>query len=107
MKRKIDAIRLVAVFLCSVTSVFAADVITFKNGITFNHKEHQSERVGKCFVCHDNVTVSKDGSSVTTARPGRIKGFGKEWAHTYCTDCHDLFGEGPVSCKDCHQQKIS
>lgn len=90
--------------LLITSSTFAADVIKFKNGMTFNHKEHQIEKVGKCFVCHDNVSVSKDGTTVTTAKPGKIKGFGKEWAHKYCTDCHDLFGEGPVTCTDCHQK---
>ena len=43
-------------------------------------------------------------ATVTTSKPGKIKGFGKEWAHKYCTDCHDLFGEGPVTCTDCHQK---
>jgi hypothetical protein len=84
--------------------VFAADVVTFKNGVSFNHKKHQTDRVGKCFVCHNNVSVSNDEKIVTTTIPGKIKGFGKEWAHKNCIDCHDLFGEGPVKCKDCHQK---
>jgi hypothetical protein len=93
-----------ALLLCVQSGALAADVVEFKNGMTFNHKLHQTERVGKCFVCHDNVSVSKDGKTVTTTNPGKISGFGKEWAHKYCTDCHDLFGEGPVTCTDCHQK---
>ncbi len=95
---------LVLILLLISSSAIASDIIKFKNGMTFNHKEHQTERVGKCFVCHDNVSVSEDGKKVSTTEPGKIKGFGKEWAHKYCTDCHELFGEGPVSCKDCHHK---
>jgi len=83
---------------------FAADIMEFKNGMTFNHKLHQSERVGKCFACHDNVSVSKDEKTITTNAPGKIKGFGKEWAHKYCKECHDIFEEGPVDCKGCHKK---
>lgn len=97
-------LKLTVILMFMTSSVFAADIMEFKKGVTFNHKMHQVERVGKCFVCHENVTVSPDGAVVTTTKPGRIKGFGKEWAHTYCTDCHDLFGEGPVTCNDCHQK---
>jgi hypothetical protein len=90
--------------LSSSAIACAADVVELKNGMTFNHKLHQTERVGKCFVCHENVSVSSDGKVVTTTNPGKIKGFGKEWAHKYCKDCHDLYGEGPVACKDCHHK---
>jgi hypothetical protein len=95
-----------AFILMFTSSAFAADTFEFKGGVTFNHKLHQTERVGKCFVCHENVSVSKDGKTVTTNKPSKIKGFGKEWAHKYCTDCHDLFGEGPVECNDCHNHKV-
>lgn len=83
----------------------ASDIVNLKNGMVFNHKLHQTDRVGKCFVCHNNVQVSEDGKTVNTVEPGKITGFGKDWAHKYCTDCHDLFGEGPVECNDCHQKK--
>jgi hypothetical protein len=95
---------LTIVLVLFTSSVFAADVVTFKNGVSFNHKKHQTDRVGKCFVCHNNVSVSTDEKIVTTTIPGKIKGFGKEWAHKNCIDCHDLFSEGPVNCKDCHQK---
>lgn len=85
----------------------AADIMEFKNGVIFDHKGHQTDKVGKCFVCHDNVSVAEDGKTVTTTVPGKIKEFGKEWAHKYCTDCHELFGEGPVTCKDCHNRTNS
>ena len=93
---------LILLLIASVSG--AADIITFKNGMVFDHKGHQTDRVGKCFVCHDNVSVSEDGKNVTTTEPGKIRGFGKEWAHKYCTDCHDLFGEGPTACPDCHKK---
>jgi hypothetical protein len=100
--RGLFMIMLVFVSMFAVTAAQTEDIKKFKNGMTFNHTLHQTERVGKCFVCHENVSVSGDGTVVTTSKPGKIKGFGKEWAHKYCTDCHDLFGEGPVTCKDCH-----
>lgn len=89
------------------SSAVAADIISLKNGMTFDHKGHQTEKVGKCYVCHDNMAMSDDGKKCVTTAPGKIAGFGKEWAHKYCKDCHDLYGEGPVSCNDCHKTKIS
>ncbi len=97
---------LIMVLAASTASAAVSDIIQFKNGMTFNHKIHQTEKVGKCYVCHDNIQVSKDEKSVTTSEPGKIKGFGKEWSHKYCTDCHELFGEGPVACNDCHHKKV-
>lgn len=96
--------RLTLILLLIAASATAADTIKFKNGMTFDHKGHQTDKVGKCFVCHNNVLVSEDGKTVTTTAPGKIKEFGKEWAHKYCTDCHELFGEGPATCDDCHKK---
>lgn len=96
--------KLVVMLVMVPSAASAADIVTLKNGMTFNHKSHQGERVGKCFVCHDNISVSEDGKKVTTEQPGKIKGFGKAWAHEYCKDCHELFGEGPVSCSGCHKK---
>jgi len=96
---------LAMILIFTASNAFASDIMEFKNGVTFNHKGHQTDRVGKCYVCHNNVLVSEDGKEVTSNAPGKIKDFGKEWAHKYCTDCHDLFGEGPVECNDCHIKK--
>ncbi|HSR36270.1 MAG TPA: cytochrome c3 family protein [Desulfurivibrionaceae bacterium] len=92
-----------SLLLIGTTSAFAADMITFRNGMTFDHKGHQNERVGKCSVCHDPANAYQDGKQSVLAKPGRIEGFGKDWIHRYCTDCHDLFGEGPVKCNECHR----
>jgi len=99
--------KLILVLLLVASNSTASDVISFKNGMSFNHKGHQNEKVGKCYVCHDNVNVSNDESSVATKAPSKIVGFGKEWAHKNCTDCHDLFSAGPVTCNECHHSTIS
>jgi predicted CXXCH cytochrome family protein len=76
--------------LLATSIVFASDRITFGNGIVFDHQEHKSE-VGMCSYCHDGT-------------PGKIPGFGKEWAHKTCIGCHKDFREGPVTCAGCHKQ---
>lgn len=96
--------KLIVLFVLVASSASATDIIKFKNGMIFNHKVHQADKVGKCSVCHDNIQVSEDAKTVTTTEPGKIKEFGKEWAHKYCTDCHELFGEGPITCEDCHKK---
>lgn len=70
-------------------SVFAADVMEFKKGVKFNHKAHQTA-VGDCKKCHEKA-------------PGKIEGFGKDFAHKTCKGCHAEMGKGPKSCKDCHK----
>ncbi|MFA7061857.1 MAG: cytochrome c3 family protein [Pedobacter sp.] len=74
------------------TNTFANDLITMKTGIVFNHLGHQTTKVGDCSVCHE------------TKPYGKIPGFGKEWAHKYCTDCHEAFNEGPTKCAECHKK---
>ena len=105
--RRLHMGKLIVLFLFIASSAAASDIINFKNAVVFNHKSHQTEKVGKCFVCHDNVEVSKDEKTVTRNNPGKITGFGKDWAHKNCTDCHDLFSEGPVTCNECHQSAAS
>jgi len=73
------------------TNTFANDVIKLKKGVVFNHLGHQTTKVGDCSVCHE------------TKPYGKIPGFGKEWAHKYCTDCHEAFSEGPTKCAECHK----
>lgn len=82
---------IVIVLALFASSSFAADVLIFRHGVEFNHKGHQNEKVGLCTVCHDEQV-------------GRIKGFGKEWAHKNCINCHKLHNGGsPVSCGGCHK----
>lgn len=100
-------VKLIVLFVCIASTSFASDVIRFKSGIVFDHKGHQNGKVGKCYVCHDNVTVSADEKTVTTSNPAKIAGFGKEWAHKNCKDCHDLYAAGPVTCNECHHSTVS
>lgn len=69
-------------------TAFGADVIELKKGVKFNHKAHQG--LAKCDKCHG-------------AKPGKIEGFGKEWAHKNCKGCHAEMKKGPTSCKECHK----
>jgi hypothetical protein len=79
-----------ALALCASNS-FAADVLLLKHGVEFNQKGHQTEKVGLCTVCHDEQV-------------GKIKGFGKDWAHKNCINCHKLHNEGrPANCAGCHK----
>lgn len=76
-------------------SAFAADVMTFsKNGkkepVAFNHKAHQ-ELLKDCKKCHEKA-------------PGKIEGFGKDFAHKTCKGCHTEMGKGPKSCGECHKK---
>ena len=84
---------LVLLVLVAANAFANSDVIEMKNKIVFNHLGHQTTKVGDCSVCHE------------TKPYGKIPGFGKEWAHKYCTDCHEAFSEGPVTCEECHNQK--
>ena len=83
-----------AAFALFATGIaMGADVITFpskKGNVTFKHKEHQ-EQLKDCKQCHENG-------------PGKIKGFGKEWAHKNCKGCHQDMGDGPIACGGCHKK---
>jgi len=74
-------------------SAFAADVIEMKRGVKFNHKAHQETLggAGSCSKCHEKG-------------PGKIEGFGKDFAHKTCKSCHAEMKKGPTTCKDCHKQ---
>ena len=82
------------VALCLVAfagSAFAADSITMKKGVVFNHKAH-SEALKDCTKCHK------------TAAGGKIEGFGKDLAHAKgCKGCHAEMKKGPTACKECHK----
>ncbi len=80
----------VVLLMLSASGVSAEDVLVFKHGVKFDHKGHQTEKVGNCTVCHDESV-------------GKIPGFGKEWAHKRCIICHDLLNEGRnTNCGACH-----
>jgi flavoprotein len=90
MKRVIAA---VALTLFTAGIAMAADSITFpaKNGdVTFPHKKHQ-EALKDCKICHEKA-------------PGKIEGFGKDWAHKTCKGCHQEKTMGPTKCGDCHKK---
>lgn len=74
-------------------SAFASDTMEFPASmgkVAFPHKEHQ-EVLKDCKKCHE-------------AAPGKIEGFGKDWAHKTCKGCHSEMKKGPVGCKDCHKK---
>ena len=74
-------------------TVFAADVIDLpaKNGnVSFPHKMHQ-EKLKDCKLCHEKA-------------PGKIEGFGKDWAHKTCKGCHETKKAGPTKCGECHKK---
>jgi len=90
MKQCIMVLALVAT---GVTMAWAADTMTFKaslGDVTFNHKAHQ-EMLKDCSKCHEKT-------------PGKIEGFGKDWAHKTCKGCHAEMKKGPTGCKECHKK---
>jgi hypothetical protein len=87
--------KIMIVVVLLATNAYAADVFTFKRGVVFNHAGHQSDKVGLCSACH----VETEGT------PRKIPGFGKEWAHKTCIECHDIFEKGPTTCDGCHIKK--
>jgi len=86
MKRIIIALFVVASY---AGSVCAADVIEMKKGVSFSHKRH-AEALKDCKKCHEN------------AEGGKMSGFGKEFAHKTCKECHTTMKKGPTNCKGCH-----
>ena len=90
MKKVIVAVVLT---LMSAGMALAAATMTLpaKNGdITFNHKKHQ-EMLKDCKACHEKG-------------PGKIEGFGKDFAHKTCKGCHADKGAGPTKCSECHKK---
>jgi flavoprotein len=90
MKKLIAA---AALTLFAANLALAADVMTLpaKNGnITFNHKAHQ-EKLKDCKICHEKA-------------PGKIEGFGKDFAHKTCKGCHEEKKAGPTKCGECHKK---
>jgi cytochrome c553 len=90
MKRSIIVLIALATF---AGTAFAADSIELPatNGkVTFTHKKHQ-ELLKDCKKCHEKG-------------PGKIEGFGKDWAHKTCKGCHTEMKKGPVKCGECHKK---
>ena len=86
MKKMIIAVFAVTAF---AGAAFAADVMELKKGVTFNHKAH-GEALKDCTKCH------------AKASGGKIEGFGKDYAHKKCKECHTEMKKGPTNCKGCH-----
>ncbi len=90
MKKIIVALSVVVAF---AGTAVAAEVIEFPatmGKVTFNHKKHQ-ESLKECKLCHEKG-------------PGKIEGFGKEWAHKTCKGCHEEKKAGPTKCSECHKK---
>lgn len=90
MKKTVIAVLALAAF---AGTAFAADVMEFPASmgkVTFPHKMHQ-ELLKDCKKCHE-------------AGPGKIAGFGKDWAHKTCKGCHADMKKGPVKCGECHKK---
>ena len=86
------AIAMVAVIAFAGVA-FAADVMEFPASmgkVTFNHKKHQ-ETLKDCKLCHEKG-------------PGKIEGFGKDFAHKTCKGCHEENKAGTTKCGDCHKK---
>jgi flavoprotein len=90
MKKMVAAL---ALTLFAASLALAADTISLpaKNGnVSFPHKKHQEVLKG-CKDCHEKG-------------PGKIEGFGKDWAHKTCKGCHEAKKAGPVKCGECHKK---
>ena len=90
MKKIIAAL---ALTIFAAGTAMAADTITLpaKNGnVTFNHKMHQ-DTLKDCKICHEKG-------------PGKIEGFGKDFAHKTCKGCHEEKKAGPTKCGECHKK---
>lgn len=88
--RKISVGFLVLVLIIPANAMEPPKIIKFKNNVVFDHEGHK----GDCMSCHDTVN---GGTKIT--------GFGKEWAHKVCIECHSSMGSGPTSCNDCHKRQ--
>ncbi len=97
MKRLVVTLLVAAFVVAGSFSIAAADdngpaEIKFPASmgeVTFPHAMHQ-EKLKDCKICHE-------------AGPGKIEGFGKDWAHKTCKGCHKEKGVS-TSCKTCHKK---
>jgi uncharacterized membrane protein len=97
MKSVLIASLMVAALAGAAAAAEIMDRMKFsaKNGVViYYHNNHVNEVKGDCKICH-------------AGEPGKIKGFGKEYAHKNCIPCHDGHDdmpEGPTTCEGCHKQ---
>lgn len=96
MKRMLVGIAIAAAVAGGALAADVRDRMEFpaSNGnVVFFHNNHVNEVHGTCAVCHD------------AKPPGKIDGFGADYAHTFCVSCHsDPNGpEGPTKCEGCHK----
>jgi len=82
------AIAVFAATMMAGSACAAPEIILMKNGVTFRHKAHMAA-THTCRNCHETG-------------PGKIEGFGKEWAHRNCKGCHGEQNTGPYHCAGCH-----
>ncbi len=91
--KKISAVVAMFAVTAFAGAAFAADVIELPASfgtVSFPHKMHQ-EKLKDCKKCHEGA-------------PGKIAGFGKDWAHKNCKGCHTEMKMGPTKCKECHKK---
>ncbi|MDR3581628.1 MAG: cytochrome c3 family protein [Oryzomonas sp.] len=88
---KQTAVALLSLLAISGSAFAAPEVIELKNKVSFPHKEHMAI-TGTCSKCHIEGV-------------GKIKGFGKDWAHKNCKGCHAEMQKGPLKCSGCHKWK--
>lgn len=89
MKRTFIALFVCIAFAGTAFAATPPDTIKMKKDVTFDHKAHV-ERAGDCAKCHEKA-------------PGKIEGFGKDYAHKNCKGCHTDMKKGPTNCKGCHK----
>jgi hypothetical protein len=90
MKQILIAVSSLVIFASASFAATAPDTISLKRNVQFSHKAH-AEMLKDCTKCH------------SSAAGGKIEGFGKEWAHKKCKECHVEMKKGPTSCKACHK----
>ena len=90
MKKIIVALFVAVAFACTAVAAEVMEFPATMGKVTFNHKKHQ-EALKECKLCHEKG-------------PGKIEGFGKEWAHKTCKGCHEEKKAGPTKCNECHKK---
>jgi hypothetical protein len=90
MKSTFIAIFSLVAFASAAIAAAPPETISMKRNVQFSHKVH-AEMLKDCTKCH------------SSAAGGKIEGFGKDWAHKQCKECHTTMQKGPTTCKACHK----